>query len=283
MKTAPLAASEAPAGLIGPNLSWQARLAAWLRRYLPAILVLPSGLVLWELGVRLFNIQGFLLPAPSQIGQTFVENWAGLLDRGWYTFQEAWWGYLIGCGLGILLGLLIARFATISAALMPIAIAVNAVPIIALSPLVRVWFGLGQPSKIVIVAILCLFPCLISTVRGLSVASPAALELMRSYATPELETFVKLRVPSALPFIFNGLKVCTSLSLIGAVVGEFYGGLLNKSLGIYIANEASQVRFRNSWSGIIVACAFGISFYLLVGLCERVLIPWHVSVRSQSN
>jgi NitT/TauT family transport system permease protein len=269
--------------LLGPRPSWQSRILAALRRYLPAILVFPSGLILWELGVRVFNIQGFLLPAPSLIGQTFAENWLNLFDRGWYTFQEAAIGYLIGCGLGILAGLVVARFGTVSAALMPIAIAINAVPIIALSPLVRVWFGIGQPSKIVIVAILCFFPCLISAVRGLGAASPAALELMRSYATPEIETFIKLRLPSALPFIFNGLKVCTSLSMIGAVVSEFYGGLMNKSLGTFIANEASQVRFRSSWSGIIVACALGIASYLLVSLAERLLIPWHVSVRSQSQ
>ena len=82
-----------------------------------------------------------------------------------------------------------------------------------------------------------------------------------------------------MPYIFTGLKVCTSLSMIGAVVSEFYGGLLNKSLGVYIANEASQVRFRNSWSGILVACAFGILFYLVVSLIERLAIPWHVSIR----
>ena len=266
-----------------PRLSWPARLLAGVRRYLPAILILPSGLILWELGVRVFNIQGFLLPAPSLIGQTFAENWASLLDRGWYTFQEAALGYVIGCGLGILVGLVLARYATVSAAMMPIAIAINAVPIIALSPLVRVWFGIGQPSKIVIVAILCFFPSLISAVRGLGAAAPAAVELMRSYATPELEVFFKLRLPSALPFIFSGLKVCTSLSMIGAVVSEFYGGLINKSLGTFIANEASQVRFRTSWSGIIVACALGIAFYLLVGLAERLLIPWHISVRSRSE
>ena len=235
--------------LVTASLSWQTRFMAGLRRYLPAILILPSGLIMWELGVRVFNIQGFLLPAPSLIGQTFADNWANLLDRGWYTFQEAGWGYVIGCGLGILIGLLLARFATVSAALLPIAIAVNAVPIIALSPLVRVWFGIGQLSKIVIVAILCFFPCLISAVRGLSAASQDALELMRSYATPEIEIFAKLRLPSALPFIFSGLKVCTSLSMIGAVVSEFYGGLMNKSLGTFIANEASQIRFRSSWSG----------------------------------
>ena len=274
-------ALEAAPELLTTGAPWQARLLAAVRRYLPAILILPSGLIIWELGVRVFNIQGFLLPAPSLIGQTFADNWAGLLDRGVYTFQEAAWGYLIGCGLGILIGLLLARFATVSAALLPIAIAVNAIPIIALSPLVRVWFGIGQPSKIVIVAILCFFPCLISAVRGLGAASADAVELMRSYATPELEIFAKLRLPGALPYIFNGLKVCTSLSMIGAVVSEFYGGLVNKSLGIFIANEASQVHFRNSWSGILVACALGIAFYLAVSLVERVMIPWHVSIRAK--
>ena len=276
-------ALEAAPELLTTGVAWQARLLAAARRYLPAILILPSGLIIWELGVRVFNIQGFLLPAPSLIGQTFADNWANLLDRGFYTFQEAAWGYLIGCGLGILIGLLLARFATVSAALLPIAIGVNAIPIIALSPLVRVWFGIGQPSKIVIVAILCFFPCLISAVRGLGAASADAVELMRSYATPEIEIFAKLRLPSALPYIFNGLKVCTSLSMIGAVIGEFYGGLMNKSLGTFIANEASQIRFRSSWSGIIVACALGIAFYMVVSLAERLLIPWHVSVRSQTD
>ncbi len=276
-------ATELSPELIRLQVPLSARAGAALRRYLPAILLLPSGLVVWELAVRIFNIQGFLLPAPSAIAQTFAQNYAALFDRGWYTFQEALWGYAIGCTLGILFGLVSARFPTLSAALMPFAIAMNAVPIIALSPLVRVWFGIEQPSKIVIVAILCFFPCLVSTVRGLTAAGEAAMELMRSYATPELETFWKLRLPSALPFIFNGLKVCTSLSMIGAVIGEFYGGLVNKSLGTFIANEASQIRFRSSWAGILVACLLGILFYMAVSFAERLLIPWHVSIRTQSD
>ncbi len=269
--------------LATPPESFWVRTRSTLRHYLPAIVLLPAGLIAWELIVRLFNIQGFLLPAPSLIAQTFAENSAALIDRGWYTFQEAFAGYVIGCGLGILFGLITARFRTLSAAFMPFAIAINAVPIIALSPLARIWFGIDQASKIVVVAILCFFPVLISTVRGLAAAAPAALDLMRSYATPELETFWKVRLPTALPFIFTGLKVCTSLSMIGAIVAEFYGGLMNRSLGIYIANEASQVRFRSSWSGILVACVLGILFYLAVGLIERLAIPWHVSVRSRAK
>lgn len=266
-----------------PSVSLVARSRSTLRHYLPAIVLLPGGLIVWELVVRVFNIQGFLLPAPSLILQTFVDNSAALVDRGWYTFQEALGGFVIGCGLGMLFGLLTARFRTLSTTFMPFAIAINAVPIIALSPLVRIWFGIDQASKIVVVAILCFFPVLISTVRGLTAASPAALDLMRSYATPELEIFWKVRLPTALPFIFTGLKVCTSLSMIGAIVAEFYGGLMNRSLGTYIANEASQVRFRNSWSGILIASLFGIVFYLVVGLIERLAIPWHVSIRGRSE
>ncbi len=277
-------ASELAAELVPTQpKSFGARLRATLRYYLPAILLLPAGLIVWELFVRVFNIQGFLLPAPSLIGQTFAENSTALIDRGWYTFQEALGGYVLGCGLGILFGMITARFKTLSSAFMPFAIAINAVPIIALSPLARIWFGIDQASKVVIVAILCFFPVLISTVRGLTSVSPAALDLMQSYAASELEIFRKLRLPAALPFIFTGLKVCTSLSLIGAIVAEFYGGLMNRSLGTYIANEASQVRFRNSWSGILVACAFGILFYLVVSLIERLAIPWHVSVRRRAE
>jgi NitT/TauT family transport system permease protein len=275
--------TELSAGFPAQSPSFLTRARTALRYYLPAILLLPAGLIVWELVVHAFNIQGFLLPAPSLIVQTFAENSTALIDRGWYTFQEALGGYVLGCGLGILFGLITARFKTLNAALMPFAIAINAVPIIALSPLARIWFGIDQSSKIVVVAILCFFPVLISTVRGLTAVSPAALDLMRSYATPELEIFQKLRLPTALPFIFTGLKVCTSLSLIGAIVAEFYGGLMNRSLGTFIANEASQVRFRNSWSGILVACAFGILFYLVVSLIERLAIPWHVSVRGRSE
>ncbi len=277
-------ADELSAELLSPSApSFLARTRTTLRYYLPAILLLPAGLIVWELIVRVFNIQGFLLPAPSLIGQTFADNATALIDRGWYTFQEALAGYVLGCGLGIIFGMITARFKTLSSAFMPFAIAINAVPIIALSPLARIWFGIDQASKIVIVAILCFFPVLISTVRGLTSVSASALDLMRSYATPDLEIFQKLRLPAALPFIFTGLKVCTSLSLIGAIVAEFYGGLVNRSLGTYIANEASQIRFRNSWSGILVACVLGILFYLVVSLIERLAIPWHVSVRRRAE
>jgi NitT/TauT family transport system permease protein len=137
-------------------------------------------------------------------------------------------------------------------------------------------------SKMMIVAVICFFPVMINTVRGLTLVDPAALELMRSYAASEYAVLWKVRLPNALPYMFNAFKVAATLSMIGAVVSEYFGG--NRSaLGVYITQEAAQFRFQNSWAAIIVACIVGISFYLIILLIERLMIPWHVSVRGDQR
>jgi len=122
------------------------------------------------------------------------------------------------------------------------------------------------------------FPTMVSTVRGLLSPAPAALELMRSYGATERQVFLKLRIPAALPFLFTALKISASLAMIGAVVGEFFGGL-ERSLGVYIVSQAALFHTREAWSAIIVACAFGIAFYLLIAGAERLVIPWYVMLR----
>ena len=163
---------------------------------------------------------------------------------------------------------------------MPFAIAANSVPILAFAPIINNWFGIDNPvAKMVIVAIIIYFPMMINTMRGLTSVDPAALELMRSYAASEFDILTKLRIPNALPYIFSGFKVAAALSMIGAVVSEFFGG--NRSaLGVFITQEAALFRFENSWSAIIIACIVGITFYLVILLVERFSIPWHVSFRN---
>jgi len=165
---------------------------------------------------------------------------------------------------------------------MPFAIAANSVPILAFAPIVNNWFGVdSRLSKMIIVAVIIFFPMMINTVRGLTLVNPAALELMRSYAASDYEILTKLRLPNALPYMFNGFKVAASLSMIGAVVSEFFGG--NRSaLGVFITQEAALFRFENSWSAIIIACVVGITFYLVILAVERLSIPWHVSFRESS-
>ncbi|NLF63918.1 MAG: ABC transporter permease [Chloroflexi bacterium] len=256
------------------------QLVTRIRRFAPALVLFVAVLFLWELAIRLFDVQQFLLPAPSVIAAAFAQNLDRLLFVGWFTTKEALGGFLIGCTAGIVVAFATARWSTMSQTLMPFAIAANSVPIIAFAPIVNNWFGVDNPlSKMLIVAVIVFFPMMINTVRGLTLVDPAALELMRANAASELQVLLKLRVPNALPYMFNAFKVAATLSMIGAVVSEYFGGS-RSALGIFITQEAAQFRFANAWSAIIVASIVGITFYLAVLLAERLAIPWHSSVRS---
>ncbi|MCL4863798.1 MAG: ABC transporter permease [Caldilineaceae bacterium] len=251
-----------------------------IQRNLPAIVLFVAVLIIWEASVWALNIQRFLLPAPSVIWQAFTGNFDRLVHIGWFTTRQALGGFAIGCGAGILVALATARWTLASETLMPFAIAANSVPIIAFAPIFNNWFGVDNPfSKMMIVAVIVFFPMMINTLRGLTLVDPAAIELMRSYAASEFEILRKVRLPNALPYMFNAFKVAATLSMIGAVVSEYFGG--NRSaLGVFITQEAAQFRFQNSWAAIIIACIAGITFYLVVLAVERLTIPWHSSVRA---
>jgi NitT/TauT family transport system permease protein len=251
----------------------------WLRKYLPTIIIFVLAIVLWELVVLAFDIQNFLLPRPSRIAATFIEQFGRLVHIGWFTTKEALGGFAIGTISGILVALATARWTTASETLLPFAIAANSVPIIAFAPIFNNWFGSSNPfSKIMIVAVIVFFPVMINTVRGLTLVDSAALELMRSYAAGEFQILFRLRLPNALPYMFNAFKVAAALSMIGAVVGEYFGGA-RTSLGQFITQEAAQFRFDNAWAAIIVACIVGITFYIIIVALERLIIPWHASLR----
>ncbi|MGQ0570741.1 MAG: ABC transporter permease [Armatimonadota bacterium] len=251
-----------------------------LHEYLPAAVAFVLATALWEAFVFGFNIQFYLLPAPHVILQTFREQAQVLFGIGLYTFQEALAGYVIGCGLGVLAAMAASRAPAFADLILPYAIASASVPIIALAPLAIVWFGVGQGSKIAIVTLMTFFPTFISTLRGLLGVPPQSLELMRSYAATESQVFFKLRLPTSLPYMFNAFKVGTTLSMIGAVVSEFFGGP-ERSLGVYIKSTAALFQTRQAWSAILVACALGLAFYLVVVLVERLVMPWHVSARER--
>jgi NitT/TauT family transport system permease protein len=255
------------------------RMGNSLHTYLPAIVVFVLVTVVWEAIVQIFRIDVFLLPSPLRIFQTFGEKRAILFEYGMNTFAQSLAGFAIGCGAGILVAIIATRWTLLADLLVPIAVASNSVPIIAFAPVAIVWFGIGPGSKIAIVAVLCFFPTLISAFRGLRSAPPASVELMRSYAAPETDIFFKLRLPSALPYLFNAFKVCATLSMIGAIVAEFFGGS-TKLLGVYIKTEASILRTTNAWAAIIMACLLGLGFYLAITLIERLVMPWHMSFRS---
>jgi len=256
--------------------------------YFPTIAIAVGVILLWEFIVLIFDIQQFLLPKPSAIFAEFmlqVDLWLRpdersiLFDAGGATFWEAFGGFIIGCGAGILVALITSRWTIISEATMPFAIAANSVPIIAFAPIMNNWFGITNPaSKMAIVAIIVFFPTMINTVRGLTLVDAEQLELMRSYAASPAHIMFKLRLKNALPYIFSALRVASALSLIGAVVAEFFGGP-RATLGVYITQEASAFDFAKAWTAILLASLIGIAFYLAVLFAERRLMPWHVSLR----
>ena len=249
-------------------------------QWLAPLVVFVVVMALWETVVRVLQVPVFLLPTPSAIATTFVANAPELLLYGFNTFRQALIGFAIGCSAAIVVAMIIARSRTLAEVLVPLAVASNSVPIVAMAPLAIVWFGIGEGSKIAIVAVMCFFPTLVSSVRGLMAASPVEVELLRSYAATEWQTFTKLRVPTALPFVFNAFKICSTLSMIGAIVAEFFGGSV-KYLGVYIKTEANILHTTNAWAAIVVACLIGIAFYLAIVAVERALMPWHVSQRPE--
>ena len=251
------------------------RIVEWL----PALAVFVLVVGLWEGLVRALHVQQFLLPKPSTIVSVFWSDRHTLWPAGWYTFKEALGGFAIGSGLGILAATLVGRFKTVGTALMPIFIAANAVPIIAFAPIFGAWFNPISPrSKMAVAGVLCFLPVMVNTLRGLNSAKPRQIELMRSYAASELEIWRRVRVPTALPFLFTALKVASVLAMIGAIVGEYFGGSLD-ALGVTINNAADVFQFPLAWAGILVASLLGIALYGVVVAAERVVVRWAPDTR----
>ncbi|MGI8828554.1 MAG: ABC transporter permease [Candidatus Limnocylindria bacterium] len=263
------------------------RLGRTVRYYVPAIAVFVGVLLVWELAVRGFGVRAFILPAPSAIGAALIENWGAgrwpLFEAARVTLFEAVGGLLIGTTVGLIVAFGIARWATARDAVLPFAIAANAIPIIAIAPIFNAWFGITNPlSKMMIAALLVFFPIMINVTRGLTQVEPSALELMRSYAASDWEVLRKLRLPNALPYFLTALKVATTLSLIGAIVGEYFGGASNV-IGRVVVQSASALRFDVTWAAILLGAVTGIAFYLAIVALERALIPWHATVRGEEH
>jgi NitT/TauT family transport system permease protein len=263
-------------GIVVPGVSpgMGRRLGKQAQEWVPAVIVFVAAIGLWEGVIAAFNIQQFLLPKPTDIVKACWDQRHTLWPAGWYTFKEALGGFAVGSLLGMAAATLIGRFKTLGTALMPIAIAANAVPIIAFAPIFNAWFDpLSPNSKIAIAAVLCFLPVMVNTLRGLQSASPRQIELMQSYAASNLTIWRRVRVPTALPYVFTALKVASVLSMIGAVVGEYFGGSYN-ALGVLIRSKAQILDFQTAWAGILVASVLGIALYLAVTVAERYVIRW---------
>jgi NitT/TauT family transport system permease protein len=251
---------------------------AWLQRWAPAVVVFGLGIAAWEWFLPAAGVERYLLPPFSDVMTTLRDERDVLLDGGWLTFKEALAGFAIGCSVAFVFALGLARWRLLGSALMPYMIAANAIPIIAFAPITNAWFGLGAWSKIVISAVLCFFPVLVNSLRGLTSVRPETLELMHSYAASQASVFRRVRIPASLPFVFSALKVASVLAMIGAVVGDYFGGEID-ALGVQIISAVSLGQYETAWAAIVLASLLGLAFYASIAAVERVVLRWHPSTR----
>ena len=238
-----------------------------------------SVLILWQGIVKGFGVPAVLLPAPSDIGVKFIHS----LPTLWIDFVQTFIravipGWIIGSLAGFLTAILCDRVPFLRRGLLPLGNLVAALPIVGVAPILVMWFGFDWQSKAAMVVVMTFFPMLINTVAGLSESGHLERDLMQSYGASWWQTLVKLRLPAALPFVFNALKINSTLALIGAIVAEFFGTPI-VGMGFRISTEVGRLGLDMVWAEIAVAALAGSAFYGLLTLIERQATFWHPSYR----
>ena len=236
-------------------------------------------LIVWEGLVRGLNVPSVILPPPSAIASKF----AGSLDVLWVDFVQtfvkgALSGYVMGCGSAVLIAIAIDRSPFLQRGLLPVGNFVAALPIVGTAPILVMWFGFDWQSKAAVVVAMVFFPMLVNTVQGLAASTAMQRDLMATYSANYWQTLFKLRLPAAMPAIFNGLKITSTLALIGAIVAEFFGSPI-KGMGFRISTEVGRLGLDMVWAEITVAAIAGSAFFGLIAIVERGVTFWHPSQR----
>ena len=250
----------------------------WVKLLVPAIFGFTI-LIVWELVVRGLKVPLVILPPPSLIVETFLAKLPILWKDFVQTFVKgALSGYFIGCTAAVALAVLVERFDFLRRGLLPVGNFVAALPIIGTAPILVMWFGFDWHSKAAVVVVMVFFPMLVNTVAGLGETTAMQRDLMKTYGADPWQAFIKLRLPAAMPFIFNGLKISTTLALIGAIVAEFFGSP-TLGMGFRISASIGQLALDMVWAEIVVAALAGSAFYGAVAIIEKGVTFWHPSQR----
>ncbi len=256
-----------------------ARHDGWAARLAVPLLFGVLLLWLWEMVTVGFGVPRILLPPPSMIGHAFAANIPTLLaDFQQTVIRSVIPGYILGCGAGFLTAVAIDRSPFLQRGLLPLGSLISAMPIVGIAPIMVMWFGFDWQSKAAVIVVMTFFPMLVNTLAGLRAAGAMELDLMRSYAAGYGQTLMKLRLPAALPFVFNALKLNSTLALIGAIVAEFFGTPI-VGMGFRISTEVARMNVDVVWATIAVAAVAGSAFYGIISVIERGATFWHPSFR----
>ncbi|MEH6403969.1 MAG: ABC transporter permease [Sneathiella sp.] len=236
-------------------------------------------LYLWQVITTGFAIPSVLLPSPVQIGAAFAANTDVLAADFYQTFvKSVLSGFALGCGSGFLVAIMVDKIPFLQRGLLPLGSLVSAIPIVGIAPIMVMWFGFDWQSKAAVIVVMTFFPMLVNTLAGLDATGHLEKDLMRSYAASYFQTLIFVRLPNALPFIFNALKINSTLALIGAIVAEFFGTPI-VGMGFRISTEVGRMNVDIVWASIAVAAVAGSLFYGILALIERRLTFWHPSYR----
>jgi len=245
---------------------------AQFENLLPPLALSAATLVVWEVVIRIFHVPTFVLPAPSAIIVSLMDNRIALLVAAEATALEILLGFLLAAVVGIAVALLIVRFERFGRALYPLIVLFQNVPKVALAPIVILWFGYGLAPKIVLIVVIAFFPVAIDMLAGLQSVEPSFISLMRSVGASNGKILRRVRIPHSLPHLMAGLKVAVTFSVIGAIVGEFSGA--NEGLGYVIEFASTQLDTPLIFAALLVVSVLGLFFYYIVEYAEILLVPW---------
>jgi len=253
---------------------------AFLRRLTP-IAGIAVFLAIWQIGVVVYQVPAYLLPPPTMIAQTFVDELPRLLRHGWITTYEMLGGYALAVAIAIPLAIAITSSKRFDEFVMPTMLFFQVVPKVAIAPLFLVWFGVGTTPKVLVAFLISFFPIVIDAAVGLRSMSPEMNDLARSMGASRMQVFAQFRLPTSLPYLFSGLKVAATLAIAGAVVGEFVGA--DKGLGYLLLTTNSNMETSLMFATIVALTIIGLAFFYLVEFVESLLIPWHVTHRTREE
>jgi ABC-type nitrate/sulfonate/bicarbonate transport system permease component len=264
----------------GPERSTASMLLNLMRRYGPPLLLIFLLLVAWQAGTWLTGVPKWLLPSPWQIVVAGLEVRDLLGMHTWQTLKETWLGLGLSLAVGLGLALLIDFSALLRRTIYPLLVVSQTVPILALAPLLIIWFGYGILPKVIVVALVCFFPLVVSTADGLRVADPDLIALLRAMGANRRQIFMKVRFPGALPSFFSGLKIAITYSVVGAVIGEWVGA--SRGLGIFMIRSSKNFLTDRVFAAIAVTSLLSILMFGVVMLLERALLPWYHARREEA-
>lgn len=229
----------------------------------------------WEIIVRVNDVPGWFLPPPSEIVQETVDSWRLLWEHTQTTLTEVILGYLIALVIGISAALAIASSRIAERTVYPVIVASQAIPIIALAPILLIWFGFGLTPKVIVVVLLCFFPIAVNMADGLRSADSDAINLLRSLGASRWQIMRYVQIPSSLPYLISGARVAAAFSVIGAIVGEWVGS--SSGLGYLMTRAASQFLTARLFAAVLISAVIGIAMFALVGFVGRRLVPWETN------